>query len=213
MSPILLGITKKGGRDQVKKHDARMHWTLRFILNCFGVIDVSWSMYEAARGWIGKQTVLGDVIGFFQDHPEHVTGIYIALVAGGIALLLQLNWHYLQSVSAWWAGLKRAREARWPENRLRALREQLNEEYSRLRFDLHDQSVRSKRLQSDQFIAWSILQRQLSELGIPAPDPSSDPNDWFEFLVNLLPLAKDGRLLEAHSLLSVLSRGKENQRD
>ena len=210
---MLLGIAKKGGRDPVKKHDAQMHWTLRFILNCFGVIDVSWSMYEAARGWTGKQTVLGDAIGFFQDHPEHVTGMYIALAAGGITLLLQLNWHYLQSVSAWRAGHKRRRQARWPENRLRALWKQLNEEYSRLRFDLHEQSVRSKRLQSDQFIAWSILQRQLSELGIPAPDPSSDPDVWFEFLVNLLPLAKDGRLLEAQSLHSLLSRGREKERD
>ena len=64
---------------------------LHIVGNVFAVVDLAWAAYESVRLSKGKSVLIQDAFEFFQEHPEHLPGIYAALAVAGVALLLILN--------------------------------------------------------------------------------------------------------------------------
>ena len=167
-------------------HDARMGW-LRIIGNILGCAELLWTAYESTRLYLGEKTFLGDAFDVFHQHPEHLTGIYLALAGGGAIFLIQLNWVAVSE-------LRRRMQRRSPAARLRLLSGALEGELERLSSPSF--------LYSDarQFVERETINRQLRRLGIRTPDPDASNRLYSMFIASLIPIARDGDVASARSM-------------
>lgn len=167
-----------------------MGW-IRIIGNILGCAELLWTAYESVRLYLGENTFLGDAFGFFQEHPEHLTGIYLALAGGGAIFLLQLNWMFV-------SGLHRRMRQRGPAARLRRLSDALESELARI----SSPSILYSNAQ--RFVDRETINRQLRRLGIQTPNPEASDQIYGTFIASLIPIARDGDVASARAMTSQL---------
>ena len=176
-----------------------MSW-LRIIGNILGGIELIWTAYESVRLYLGERTFLGDAFDFFQQHPEHLTGIYLALAGGGAIFLLQLNWMAI-------SGLSRQMRRRGPAARLQRLSGALEMELERLSEPSFIYSG------AQRFVARETINRELRRLRIQTPDPEANDQIYGAFITSLIPIARDGDVASARQMAEQLLNEIKNRKD
>ena len=159
--------------------------------NVFAVMDLVWASVETVRAGLGERTVLHDAIGFFDKHPEHLTGVYIALMAGGVTVLLMLN-------SAWLHRWRRRSRGS------RLIRVALPMQFQLQQEDLDPFGGATR------FVEREGIRRELASLEIWAPDSNLGGVEYQRYLATMIPIARDGDVRGARRVAAAFM---ENARD
>lgn len=154
----------------------------RVIGSVAALSEATWAAFEFVRLENGQSVLIEDAFDFFRKHPEHLSGVHLALAVAGITVLFILN-------ASWVARFYLMLRARMPKNRFRAMAITLEIELDASEIAIfNDQPL----FDPERIVERRTIQMKLSELGICTPVPNEAHRNHVIFLTIIIPYARNG---------------------